>query len=208
MSYKTEQEAFWHGEFGDEYLKRNNSEQLVVNRMVHFGQFLKGAPRVRSIMELGCNVGMNLQALKRLNPAFELAAYEISPKAADIARELKIADITTGTVVEPIDTGRKYDLTFTSGVLIHINPEVLEGVYENLYNLSNRYILINEYYNPTPVSLAYRGVNERIFKRDFAGELMDKYDLQLVDYGFLYRRDNYFPRDDSNWFLLEKSANK
>lgn len=159
-------------------------------------------------MELGCNVGMNLQALKRLNPAFELAAYEISPKAADIARELKIADITTGTVVEPIDTGRKYDLTFTSGVLIHINPEVLEGVYENLYNLSNRYILINEYYNPTPVSLAYRGVNERIFKRDFAGELMDKYGLQLVDYGFLYRRDNYFPRDDSNWFLLEKSANK
>ena len=78
-------------------------------------------------------------------------------------------------------------------------------MYENLYRLSNRYILINEYYNPTPLTVEYRGAKDRLFKRDFAGELMDRYSLRLVDYGFLYHRDNYFPRDDSNWFLLEKA---
>jgi pseudaminic acid biosynthesis-associated methylase len=206
MSYKTEQEAFWSGEFGDGYLNRNNDEQLVVSRMVHFGKFLRSAPQLGSIMELGCNVGMNLQALKRLNPAFELAAYEINPKAAQMARDLGVAEVTTGTVTEPIDAARTYDLTFTSGVLIHINPDALGDVYDNLYRLSNRYILINEYYNPTPVTVEYRGATDRLFKRDFAGELIDRYGLRLLDYGFLYRRDNYFPRDDSNWFLLEKQA--
>jgi spore coat polysaccharide biosynthesis protein SpsF len=51
----------------------------------------------------------------------------------------------------------------------------------------------------------YRGHKDRLFKRDFAGELMDKYpDLKLVDYGFVWRRDNNFPQDDGTWFLLEK----
>lgn len=31
-------------------------------------------------------------------------------------------------------------------------------------------------------------------------------DLKLVDYRFIYHRDPVFPRDDSTWFLLEKSG--
>jgi pseudaminic acid biosynthesis-associated methylase len=99
------------------------------------------------------------------------------------------------------------NLAFTKGVLIHINPEELEKVYENLYNLSNRYILVCEYYNPSPVVVPYRGNENRLFKRDFAGELIDKFNLRLIDYGFIYHRDNYFPQDDLTWFLLEKPSN-
>ena len=205
MQYKTEQENFWAGQFGKEYIGRNESESHVVNRMVHFGQILRSASSVKSIIELGCNNGMNLQALKRLSPNFELEALEINPEAAQIARELGIALVHTQTIAEPIETGRTYDLTFTSGVLIHINPNSLIAVYDNLYRLSNRYILVNEYYNPTPTVVEYRGNKDRLFKRDFAGELMDLYSLRLVNYGFFYHRDNYFPRDDSNWFLLEKN---
>jgi pseudaminic acid biosynthesis-associated methylase len=204
MTYKTEQEAFWSGEFGNGYLNRNDSEQLVVSRMVHFAKFLESAPRVKSIIELGCNIGLNLQALKRLNKDFELSAYEINSVAAGKAKQLNVADITCGTIINNIKSEKTFDLAFTSGVLIHIDPAHLDDVYQNLYNLSNRYILINEYYNPTPMMVEYRGAQDRLFKRDFAGELMDKFNLRLVDYGFLYRRDNYFPRDDSNWFLLEK----
>lgn len=44
-----------------------------------------------------------------------------------------------------------------------------------------------------------------MIRRDFAGEMLDKYsDLQLVDYGFVCHRDGAFPDDDTNWFLLEK----
>jgi len=121
------------------------------------------------------------------------------------AREENIAEIVNTTVVETLDTSQKFDMTFTKGVLIHINPDKLESVYENLYNLSNRYIMVCEYYNPTPVTIEYRGHKDRLFKRDFAGELIEKYNLKLLDYGFNYHRDHYFTNDDATWFLMEKT---
>lgn len=73
-----------------------------------------------------------------------------------------------------------------------------------LYQTSKKYICICEYYNPTPVEVVYHETG-RIYKRDFCGEMMDKYPgLKLVDYGFVYHRDYKFPQDDMNWFLLEK----
>ena len=68
--------------------------------------------------------------------------------------------------------------------------------------------LIAEYYNPTPIKVEYRGHKEKLFKRDFCGEMLDQYsDLTLLDYGFLYHRDNNFPQDDISWFLIEKGRN-
>ena len=97
------------------------------------------------------------------------------------------------------------DLTLVKGVLIHINPEMLGVVYEKLYRSSSRYILVCEYYNPSPVTIPYRGNADRLFKRDFAGEMLDRYpDLNLVDYGFVYHRDTAFPQDDITLFLMEK----
>ena len=82
---------------------------------------------------------------------------------------------------------------------------MLPLVYEKLYNASHKYILVCEYYNPSPVSIPYRGHSDRLFKRDFAGEMLDTYsDLRLVDYGFAYKRDNSCPQDDITWFLMEK----
>ena len=53
--------------------------------------------------------------------------------------------------------------------------------------------------------MSYRGHSERLFKRDFAGELVDEFNLNLVDYGFWYRRDNIASEfGDMTWFLLEK----
>jgi spore coat polysaccharide biosynthesis protein SpsF len=99
-----------------------------------------------------------------------------------------------------------YDFVFTKGVLIHLDPSTLDVVYKKLVGASNRYVLIAEYYNRTPVSIPYRGHRDKLFKRDFAGELLDQYsDLRLVDYGFSYHRDRAFPQDDISWFLLQKN---
>ena len=100
---------------------------------------------------------------------------------------------------------KKYDLALISGVLIHINPQELQTVYEKLYDSSEKYICMIEYYNPTPAEIPYRGHEGKLFKRDFAGEFLDRYpDCQLADYGFQYHRDHYFPGDDNTWFLIEK----
>jgi pseudaminic acid biosynthesis-associated methylase len=204
MTYKTEQEIFWAGEFGDDYITRNQGEQPINANVVLFGQILKAAPNIKSFVELGCNIGLNLQALNRINENFALCGYEINKAAAQKAHDLNIASVVNGTILDELPTDVQYDVSFTKGVLIHINPEALHKVYDNLYRLSKKYIVVCEYYNPSPVVVKYRGNEERLFKRDFAGELMDKYNLRLIDYGFTYHRDNYFPQDDMTWFLLEK----
>lgn len=48
----------------------------------------------------------------------------------------------------------------------------LPEIYDKLFTASQRYILVAEYYNPSPVEIIYRGHSNRLFKRDFAGELM------------------------------------
>lgn len=204
MYYQTEQENFWATDFGNEYVDRNDGEKLIASNVALFSKILRSAPSVKSVSELGCNIGLNLMALNRINQKFDLQGYEINELAAKTAADQKIANIVNTTITEPLPRQKKFDLTFSKLVLIHINPDKLEAVYENLYNLSNRYIMVCEYYNPFPVVVEYRGHQNRLFKRDFAGELISKYNLRLLDYGFNYHLDPYFTNDDANWFLMEK----
>jgi pseudaminic acid biosynthesis-associated methylase len=203
MTYKTEQENFWAGEFGLNYIDRNNSEQLLYSKVAMWARMLQTANDINSVRELGCNIGLNLVALKRLQPTLNLSGYEINEEAAKQASDFNVAKITQGSILEDI-TDSKVDLTFTAGVLIHTNPDYLDNVYRNLVNGSNRYVLVAEYYNPAPTKINYRGHEDRLFKRDFAGDLIDNYGMKLVDYGFVYKRDNWAPQDDITWFLLEK----
>ena len=205
MDHKTEQEAFWLGEFGEAYRERNRGHQLTARKAAFFATALKGASNVGSVCEFGCNIGLNLSALASLND-LQLTGVEINPGAAAEAQELGVADIKVASVLDDLSAYGQFDLTFTMGVLIHINPDYLKLVYQNLVTLSRRYVLVCEYYNPAPVTVPYRGHQERLFKRDFAGELMDEFGLELVDYGFVYRRDNHAAMDDFTWFLLRKGG--
>lgn len=204
-NYETPQETFWAGKFGDEYIGRNDGEAMLASNLKFFTRALQQAGEVKSCLELGANIGMNLKALELLHPNIIMRAVEINPIAADALRNfIPTAQVYEGSIYNcPVE--EKSDLALIKTVLIHVNPEMLEVVYEKLYQMSNRYILICEYYNPTPVTINYRGHDDRLFKRDFAGEMLDKYpDLALIDYGFTYRRVKPCLLDDITWFLLEK----
>ena len=204
-SYKTEQENFWSGEFGVEYIERNQGEKLLAANLSFFSKALRCANPINSCIEFGPNVGMNLKALKLLYPSQDQYAVEINKEAASKLATFIPADNIFNESLLEFKPKRTWDLSLIKGVLIHINPDALNDVYKMLYKASNRYILICEYYNPTPVSIPYRGYQDRLFKRDFCGEMLDQYsDLKIVDYGFAYHRDSNFPMDDINWFLLEK----
>jgi pseudaminic acid biosynthesis-associated methylase len=205
MKFKTEQEEFWAGEFGNDYIGRNKSEEYLASNLNFFSKAFNQLGRPSSLIEFGANMGMNLRAIKLLFPNINLSAIEINKNAADeLAEFVGNANVFNGSIFDykPKET---FDVSLIKGVLIHINPEMLSTVYEKLYETSNKYILICEYYNPSPVTINYRGHSDRLFKRDFAGEMLEKYDdLELIDYGFTYKRDKAFPQDDVTWFLIEK----
>jgi pseudaminic acid biosynthesis-associated methylase len=203
--FKTAQESFWAGEFGDEYSKRVDSDEILAAYTAMHSRILQRTSGVGSIIEFGANIGLNLRSYKRLLPKAELSAIELNPTAVKALKEISdISHVHAQSILE-FEPAKQYDLALIKTVLIHINPDALTKVYERLYAASRRYICIAEYYSPSPVSVEYRGHSERLFKRDFAGEMLDKYpDLNLVDYGFVYHRDNTFPIGDVTWFLLEK----
>lgn len=205
MNFKTEQEAFWSGEFGTEYIRRNQGEALLASNLDFFSKALRQAHELRSCIEFGANIGMNLKALQLLRPGIDAHAIEINAEAArQLSTVIPPEQVHNASILD-FTPMRQWDLTLIKGVLIHINPEVLPLVYDKLFAACGRYLLVAEYYNPVPVAIPYRGHTDRLFKRDFAGELMERHpQLRLTDYGFAYRRDPNFPQDDITWFLMEK----
>lgn len=202
----TEQEKFWSGEFGDEYTDRNDGADWIGSNAALFARMLRSTEKVGSIIEFGANRGLNLKALRLLLPKAKLAAVEINQKAAAELRKLPDVEVYNQSIFD-YSSPAQYDLVLIKGVLIHLNPERLKDAYEILYRSSARYIFLAEYYNPSPVTVSYRGHSDVLFKRDFAGEMLKRYaNLRLLDYGFVYRGDPNFPQDDITWFLLEKVA--
>ena len=207
IHYTTKQEAFWAGDFGDEYIGRNTlNPGSFASRLSLWGKILRHVPTApESILELGANIGINLHALHALLPKAALTGIEINPSAAATLRQWGGAQVIETSILD-YSPDRTWDMVFTSGVLIHINPAALATVYALMAKASARYVCMIEYYNPTPVTVTYRGEQEKLFKRDFAGEFMDTFPVYVLrDYGFVYHRDPLFPTDDVTWFVLEKA---
>lgn len=201
--FKTEQESFWAGRFGDEYSERNNDENLVNGNIGLFSDIFRNTKDISSLIEFGANIGLNLVAIRNIMPRVDMSAVEINAHAADSLRKLGNIEVYNDSILN-FKPDRQRDLVLVKGVLIHMNPSVLRDVFAVLYNSSRKYICLVEYYNPTPVEVSYRGNLDKLFKRDFAGDFMDMYpSVHLLDYGFKYHRDDGF-YDDLNWFLLQK----
>lgn len=205
MTYSTDQEAFWAGEFGSEYIRRNDSTELLASNLSFFSRALRCAGRINSCIEFGANIGMNLRALRLLYPAMHARAIEINARAVrQLSKLLGAENVFEGSIFNAPEKPQA-DLVLIKGVLIHVNPDRLNETYDKLYAASRRWVLVCEYYNPTPVTVPYRGHDDRLFKRDFAGEILERFPaLSLVDYGFVYHRDTAFPQDDINWFLMRR----
>ena len=205
MTQSSEQESFWKGNFGNEYTDRNRGSGWVAANTAFFSKVLACTQEVKSVIELGSNIGLNLMGLRQLLPEAKLSAVEINEKAAcELRANLPDIDLHLNSILK-FQPNAAWDLVFTKGVLIHIKPDKLPIVYDIMYRASSRYLLVSEYYNPKPTEVTYRGHTGKLFKRDFAGDMLDKFsDLYLIDYGFVYHRDANFPQDDLTWFLMEK----
>lgn len=205
-TFKTDQENFWAESFGKEYIDRNKSEKLLASNLDFFTKSLKSTQGVQSCIEYGANIGMNIKALKLLYPGQEYTAVEINSDAViQLQKILPKRNIFEGSILD-FNPKKVFDLVLIKGVLIHINPEELNNVYNKLIESCGKYLLVAEYYNPSPVAIPYRGHMNRLFKRDFAGEIMDRHpEMRLIDYGFSYKRDPKFSQDDITWFLMERN---
>ena len=79
----TEQEIFWSSDFGDEYIGRNQGNELLASNLNFFNDALASCEALESCIEFGANIGMNLRALGLLFPRhMECKGIEINSAAA------------------------------------------------------------------------------------------------------------------------------
>lgn len=202
MEYETDQERFWAGTFGDEYSTRNCDQKIVASNTALFSQILVWTPGIDSVIELGANIGLNIRAMTRLLPDAKFTAVEINETAAQVLSSTGCDVILDSMLADKAPS--RHDLVLAKGILIHIAPDRLPDAYDRMAEIAQRYVIMAEYYNPSPVEVDYRGHGGKLYKRDFAGEFLDAHrEFELVATGFAYHR-GLFPQDDLTWFVLRR----
>lgn len=199
---------FWKGQFGEEYQIRNPAtEHDIRARVALWAEILRHiAPeKPRSILEVGANIGTNLRALRSLSGArfFAVEPNDAARKKLEADEVVAAEDIRDGTATK-IDFGDDTaELTFTSGVLIHVPPADLLDSCREIYRCTSRWIVAIEYFSAEPREVPYRGHAGKLFTRDFGGFWLDHFaDLRPVACGFSWRRTSGI--DNTTFWIFEK----
>lgn len=199
----TSQLELWKSAFGREYTDRNDQEKP--ERVTSWRRLLDGVTPKRAC-EVGCNVGWNLEYLRRVGVE-ELYGVEPQTYAVSRARARNpIFNVLHGTAFDLPFRDNFFDLAFTSGVLIHIAPESIGAALDEIYRVSRKYIVAIEYgqAHQQTQEILYRGKQSALWKRDHGAVWQRRYpDLRLVRTLELGVADGY---DDCTANLLEKQS--
>lgn len=191
-------QAFWSGSFGDDYLGRNQIDWSLrvplLQRMIE----LTGA---ETFLDVGCNAGWNLLALRKINPDFMMSGVDVNHQALlQAANEgFDVINAPAATIASIDELGHGCaQMVITSGVLIHIPPVELEAVMRAIVAASAKYVLCIEYEAPFEQMIEYRGHQHRLWKRPF-GQIYEGLGLSILEKGVA---DGYV---DATYWLMEKS---
>jgi len=206
MSFNSEQEAFWANTYASEYITKNSLFDNGLGSKAWDLMLKVIKTDVRNYLECGSNVGRNIEQIKLLLPQSKPSIIEISQPAFDFVTSRHNFQYTfNGSILDSKFENKAFDLVFTMGVLIHINPDQLLDIMSKMFEYSNKYILMGEYFNRTPVMIEYQGEKDRLFKRDFGKLFIENFNVNLLDNGFLwghlYETAGF---DDITWWLFEK----
>jgi pseudaminic acid biosynthesis-associated methylase len=209
----THQRKTWEEEFGEGYLERNvyNPKELNIFYQNRYGyskdqlndEFLKDIPKDAKILEVGTNIGNQLFHLQSQGFT-NLYGIEIQDRAINYAKHrTDNLNIIKGDALDiPFKDGF-FDVVFTHGVLIHISPENIQKVINEIYRVSNNFIWGLEYYAPTYTDLEYHGQKNIMWKTNFSKLYQDTFlDLKLIkEKKYKYIAESHL---EDQMFILKK----
>jgi pseudaminic acid biosynthesis-associated methylase len=175
----------WTGDFGNDYTKRQAD---TVNARLQMWRMV--LPRhVESILEVGANAGLNLEAIASFSTA-DLYATEPNDLARQQLNESGLcAQVTNDQADNLRMADNSVDLVFTSGVLIHIPPADLTASLEEIHRVARRWIICAEYFAPQEEMIPYRGHDNALWRRDYGSLYLDQFpDLRCISCMFAWKR--------------------
>jgi pseudaminic acid biosynthesis-associated methylase len=215
----TEQMAVWKGEFGADYTERNKfpdvesfngyfRERFGHGRDDMNDMFVSALDRQSRFLEIGANVGNQLAALQRMGFS-RLYGLEIQRVAIEASKSRwQGLDIVEGSGLDIPYKDNFADVVFTSDVLIHISPDDLGTVMDEIYRCSRSYIWGFEYFAPELTEINYRKNQNLLWKANYCQLFCDRFDdlevVKIVDFPYLI--DEEAGNIDQMYLLKKKSS--
>lgn len=192
-------EQLWGGGFGDDYVDRNTA----FDHRAGFWRDRMAELDCHRVLEVGCNVGGNLQWIAGHLPPTQVYGVDVNEKAlATLTAGVPGVNAVWSPARELPFRDGWFDLVFTMGVLIHQPEATLPLVMAEMVRCSRRWVLCGEYHADQTVEVAYRGQEGALFKRDYRRLFLDLFPgLRARGGGFLGRDEGW---DDVTWALFEK----
>jgi pseudaminic acid biosynthesis-associated methylase len=213
MSEPTRQMQEWSGNFGKEYTDRNAlslpdmelfyKECYGITRTEMNLRFLSDFDRDMRVLEVGSNIGNQLLCLQKVGFK-NLHGIELQSYAVELSKSrTEGINIIQGSAFDIPFKGGFFDLVFTSGLLIHIAPEDINMVLDEMHRCTKQYIWCLECYSEVYTPIPYRGHADLLWKANFSQLFLDRFkDLILI------REEHFKWLDNSNnidsMFLLQK----
>ncbi len=196
--------SLWQGEFGDSYTRRNMNADIAPRRALWHAIL---PPNLDSVLEVGANVGLNLEAIGQVSIA-DLYACEPNDMArAELEEVLPTTHVTADWARKLSWPDNHCDLVFTCGVLIHIPEKDLLQSMREIHRCARRYIIAGEYFAPTTEMVHYRGQDDALWRRDYGSLYMDNFpDLSCEACIFAWHRITGL--DNLTFWLLEKGGSR
>lgn len=194
----------WKGDFGNEYTARNQpTANGIIGRIDLWDAILMQTGYPQSTLEVGCNIGQNLSVLKRRNASAYLCGAEPNVLAAEACRSAGFPTVSDEAQALHSFKDGAFDLVFTSGVLIHIDPDGdLHDACREIARVSRKWVVAIEYFSKQPREVVYRDRKGLLWLRDFGKFYMDTCGLVPVACGFAWQALTGL--DDLTWWVLRK----
>lgn len=197
-SMNTAQQNFWIGDFGKQYTDRNTFSRTDwqqtykriwgISREKMNDDFVSELPRDSRILEVGCNIGLQLRALQDMGFT-QLYGIELQAYAVEKSREICSGiNIIQGSGFDIPFKDNYFDVVCTNGVLIHIAPKDLPTIMREMVRVCSKYIWGFEYYADDVEEIHYRGNHDKLWKGNYSAMFNKYFDFQTLrikDYPYI-----------------------
>jgi Methyltransferase domain len=134
----------------------------------------------------------------------DVFGVDINPTAL---RELRAALPDVNALYSPARSlpfcDARFELTYTTGVLIHQAPESLPIVMSEVVRCSSRYVLCGEYHADELEEVPYRGERGALYRRDWGALYQSLFpELRLLERSFAPKSEGGW--DDITFWLFAK----
>ena len=191
----------WSGEFGKEYTIRNtfliestdkfdfdNWNNITLKEFgitqTEINNYFLNDIDIDTILEVGSNVGAQLNCFEKMKSFSRIYGLELQRYAISKSREMfpkANFDIIQGFAENIPFKDAFFDLVATNGLLIHISPDNINKVLDEIYRCSSKYIFGCEYYDDQYINIDYRGYEELLWRGNFPSMYLDRFhDLHIV----------------------------